>query len=250
MRFRRFTPETDPVVSRRFLVGVGIVIGASVLGYLLAAVVVFPAPSAEETVAVPGVLGQSFTSAEATLKAAGFRVRREAERPDPTVRGGLVLWQDPPPEMQLPPSAVVHLTVSTGPEATVVPDVVNLRLDLARAVLQEAGFQIGGVDSVASLIAPGTVLATRPGLGVVRNPGDLVTLVVSRGPADIQVPALRGLTRDQAAERLDALGLLVGYVRYQDHPGARPGIVVDQRPNTGVRLPRRSRVDLTLARTP
>jgi beta-lactam-binding protein with PASTA domain len=250
VKFRRHSPEGAPVVSRRFLVGLAVVAGASLLGYLLAAVVLFPAPITGDTVVVPSVLGQPFASAEATLQAAGFRVRREAETPHPTALGGVVVWQDPPPDMQLPPSAMVRLTVSTGPESSVVPDVVNLHLDLARSVLGEAGFRVVGVDSVASLTTPGTVLATRPGLGVVRRPGDTVTLVVSRGPADIQVPALRGLTRDQAADRLEAIGLLVGYVRYADLPGARPGAVLEQRPAPGVRLPRRSRVDLTLARIP
>jgi len=250
VRFRRTADEFAPIVSRRFLVGLAVVAGASLLGYLLAAVVLFPAPITDRTVAVPSVLGQPYTSAEATLQAAGFRVRREAEVPHPTAPGGIVVWQDPPPDMQLPASAVVHLTVSTGLEGSVVPDVVNLDLDLARSVLREAGFQVTGVDSVASLSTPGTVLATRPGIGVVRQPGETVTLVVSRGPADIQVPMLRGLTRDQAADRLQAIGLLVGYVRFADQPGARPGVVLEQRPSPGVRLPRRSRVDLTLARTP
>lgn len=250
MRFRRFTPEGNPQVSRRFLVGLAVVLGASLLGYLVAAALLFPAPMGEATVEVPSVVGQSFTSATETLEAEGFRVRREAEVPHPTARGGIVVWQDPPPEMRLPASAVVRLTVSTGAEGTVIPDVVNLDVDLARLVLREAGFRVGGVDSVASLTTPGTVLATRPGLGVVRRPGELVTLVVSRGPADIQVPTLRGLTRAQAEDRLEALGLLVGYVRTADRPGARPGVVLEQRPNPGVRLPRRSRVDLTLARAP
>jgi len=250
MRFRRHTPETNPLIRRRFLIGLGVVGGASLLGYLLAAVVFFPAPIADETVTVPSVLGQPYTSAVETLEAAGFRVRREAERHHPTARGGVVTWQDPPPEMALPRSAVVRLTVSTGPEGSVVPDVVNLDVGLAVLVMQEAGFRIGSIDSVAGLSTPGTVLASRPGLGTVRQPGESVTLVVSRGPADIQVPALLGLTRDQAAERLEALGLLVGFVRYDDRPGSRPGSVLRQRPNPGVRLPSRSRVDLTLARTP
>ena len=238
------------MVSRRFLVGLAVIGGASLLGYLIAAVVLFPAPSSDGGGLVPSVIGQPFSSAEAMLQAAGFRVRREAEVPHPTALGGIVVWQDPPPEMRLPASAVVRLTISTGQEASVVPDVVNLDLELAKSVLREAGFRLGPIDSVASLTVPGTVLATRPGLGVVRRPGEEVTLVVSRGPADIQVPALRGLTRDQAADRLEALGLLVGYVRQEDRPGARAGVVLEQRPSPGVRLPRRSRVDLTLARTP
>ena len=250
MRVRRFTPEGGLRMNRRFLIGLGVVAGASLLGYLLAALVLFPAPITESTVPVPGVLGQPYASAEATLEAAGFRVRREAEVPHPTALGGTVVWQDPPPETRLPPSAVVRLTVSTGPEGSAVPDVVNLDLDLARSVLQEAGFTVAGIDSVAALSAPGTVLATRPGLGVVRRPGDSVTLVVSRGPADIQVPALRGLTRDQAAQRLAAVGLVVGYVRFEDRPGAHNGAVLEQRPAPGVRLPRRGRVDLILARAP
>jgi beta-lactam-binding protein with PASTA domain len=250
VKVRRHTPASTPLVSRRFLTWLAVLGGASLLGYLLAAVVLFPAPISDTGNLVPSVIGQPYTSAEKTLQAAGFRVRRESEVPHPTALGGVVVWQDPPPDMQLPPSAVVRLTVSTGPEASVVPDVVNLDLDLAISVLREAGFRVGSIDSVASLTVPGTVLATRPGLGVVRRPGEDVTLVVSRGPADIQVPALRGLNRDQAAERLEALGLLVGYVRYESRPGSRPGVVLEQRPSPGVRLPRRSRVDLTLERTP
>jgi eukaryotic-like serine/threonine-protein kinase len=250
MRFRRHTPESTPLVTRRFLAWLAVIGGASLLGYLLAAVVLFPSPMSDNGNVVPSVIGQPYTSAEETLQAAGFRVRREGEVPHPTALGGVVVWQDPPPDMRLPAAAVIRLTVSTGPEASVVPDVVNLDVDLAKSVLREAGFRVGSIDSVASLTVPGTVLATRPGLGVVRRPGEAVTLVVSRGPADIQAPALRGLTREQAANRLEALGLLVGYVRYEDRPGARPGVVLDQRPSPGVRLPRRSRVDLTLARTP
>ena len=183
MKFRRFSPESSPIVSRRFLVGVVVVAGASLLGYLLAAVVLFPAPITDSTTPVPSVLGQPYSSAEATLQAAGFRVRREAEVPHPTALGGVVIWQDPPADMQLPASSVVRLTVSTGPESSVVPDVVNLNLDLARAVISEAGFRVAGIDSVASLATPGTVLATRPGLGVVRRPGDTVTLTVQRAGA-------------------------------------------------------------------
>jgi serine/threonine-protein kinase len=250
VRFRRFTPEGVPQPNRRFWIGVGVVGGASLLGYLLAAVVLFPAPMTENTLLVPAVLGQSFLSADSTLRTAGFRVRREAETPHPTAPGGTVVWQDPPPDTRLPPASVVRLTISTGPEGAAVPDVVNLDLALARAVLMEAGFRVVGVDSVAALSAPGTVLATRPGLGVVRKPGDTVTLVVSRGPADIQVPTLRGLSREQAAERLAVLGLRVGYVRFEDRPGARTGVVLEQKPAPGVRLPRRGRVDLILARAP
>ena len=250
MRFRRFSPEEGPRLPRRFWVGVGVVAGASLLGYLLAALVLFPAPITETAAGVPSVLGQSYMSADSTLRAAGFRVRREAETPHPTAPGGTVVWQDPPPDTRLPPASVVRLTVSIGPEGSAVPDVVNLDLALARAVLMQAGFRVVGVDSVAALSAPGTVLATRPGLGVVRKPGDTVTLVVSRGPADIQVPPLRGLTRDQAVERLAVLGLRVGYVRFEDRPGARNGTVLEQKPAPGVRLPRRGRVDLILARAP
>jgi len=250
MRFRRFTPEHGPILSRRAALGVAIVLGAALFGYLVAALVIFPAPITETTQPVPRVLGQPFTSAEATLKAAGFRVRREEEVASATAMGGLVIWQDPPPETRLPPAAVVHLSVSTGPDAVAVPDVVNLQLELAKSVMLEAGFRIQGVDSIAALSPPGTVLTSRPGFGVVRKPGDSVTLVVSRGPADIQVPPLKGLMRDQAADRLTAVGLRVGYVRYAERPGVRDGTVLDQRPGSGVRMPGGGRVDLTLARNP
>ena len=63
----------------------------------------------------------------------------------------------------------------------------------------------------------------------VERGGD-IEVVVSRGLADIRVPALVGLTREEARERLEAAGLRLGSIGTR--PGRRneAGVVVDQRP--------------------
>jgi serine/threonine-protein kinase len=250
MKVRRFSGESNPLFQRRVLVGLGVVAGASLLGYLLAVLVIFPAPPGEGGGLVPRVLDQSLEEAQAKLVAEGYRARLEGESAHPTAPAGTVIWQDPPPETIVPRGGLVRLTVSAGPEVIPVPDLVGLEVGLARTVLAQAGFRTVAADTVAAPSEPGTVVASRPAAGATRMPDDPITLVVSRGSADISVPDLVGLQRDEAMERLTRAGLFVGFVRQREMPGTRDGVVLEQRPSAGSRMARNGRVDLTLSRMP
>jgi len=231
-------------------VGLAVVAGASLLGYLLAVLVIFPAPTGASEGSVPRVLNQTIEEAQSRLVAEGYRARVEAESPHPTAPAGTVTWQDPPPETIVPRGGLVRLSVSTGPEMIPVPDLVGLEVGLARTVLAQAGFRMVDADSIAAPSDPGTVVASRPAAGATRLPDDPITLVISRGPADIAVPDLVGLQREEALVRLTRAGLFVGFVRQREMLGTRDGVVLEQRPSAGSRMGRNGRVDLTLSRTP
>jgi serine/threonine-protein kinase len=102
---------------------------------------------------------------------------------------------------------------------------------------------VAGVDSTAAGTPRGAAVATRPPAGTVRLPGEAVTLVVSRGPADRMVPAVRGLTLEAARDKIEAAGLRVGRVTPPSAPG---GIVSGQRPGAGARVPADAPVDLNV----
>ncbi len=193
---------------------------------------------------VPGVIGLDEAAARAAIERAGFRPRLAGTEPSPVTPAGSVSWQEPAAGVRLQAGAVVRLTRSAGPEPVAIPDVHELDAGLAREVLEAAGFRLEGTDSTAAQSPGGVAVATRPPAGTVQLPGTPVTLVVSRGPADRMVPAVRGLTLAEARARIEAAGLRVGAVRPPATPGA---VVAGQRPAAGARVPADAPVDLNVS---
>ena len=74
-------------------------------------------------------------------------------------------WQDPPPEMVLPPNTTVELVLSAGPAPVTVPDVVGLAEPFAEKIIEAAGIKVGSVDTVRGGDEAGVVIATRPPSG-------------------------------------------------------------------------------------
>ncbi len=249
MRVRRHTgPSVRPERRRRWLVGIAWVGGAALAGYLVAAVFLYPAPILTNDQPVARVLELGEPEAMARLEAQGFRPRLEASETHPTAPRGTVIWQDPPPEVFLPPGAPVRITLSAGPSEMPIPDVRGLDGPLAQRILEAAGFRLGLPDSIAATVDRGVVVATRPAAGVGRLPGTPVSLVLSRGPPDMPVPDLLGLTRAEAQARLAQAGLRTGSVTVRFVPGTSDGIVVYQSPSSGTLIPREARVNLIFSK--
>lgn len=245
-----FSGITRTVTGRRLLVQVSLIVGATIGGYLLAAFWIFPAPLFSEAVAVPRVLELDAGEAESRLVAAGLRVKREAEMPHPRLPRGAVVWQDPAPYTELGSGAQVVLTVSSGPPELAIPDIEGMDGTLALRILQAAGLNMKGVDSVANAAPKGTALATRPVAGVTRAPTDPITLVVSSGPANTAIPNVSGLTVPEARDRLFAAGLTVGRITLERSEGLAEGRILRQRPAAGGLSAKDGRVDLVVVGEP
>lgn len=251
MRPRRHlvAPLLSTMAGRRLVRQVGAVAGAFVIGYLLT-FWLFPAPLFSADHPVPRVLDRPTTEAKQRLEKLGFRVKIDAEESHPRAPRGTIIWQDPPPGTVLPKGGPVHLTISSGPAAVPVPDVVGLEQDQAKRILEAAGLTAGDADSIPASAERGVVIATRPGQGVGRDPGSAVVLVVSSGPAEISVPDVIGMTNQQARDRLEQAGLKAGAVTWHTVPNRPAGLVIEQRPAPGTLSPRDGRVDLILSRKP
>src|SRR5213083_2923198 len=108
------------------MVGAGHLVRLSlvVLPLLLAAghVVVADARPVRSTVAVPGVVGLKWQTAERRLRALGLRVRLSAVQADKP--GGVVVAQRPVARSVVVQGTIVRLRVS-GPAEVAVPDVVG-----------------------------------------------------------------------------------------------------------------------------
>lgn len=250
MKFRRHmaSPVLTPTRTKRVASSVIWIVVAAVVGYLATMIWLFPAPVVTTDRPTPRVVELPRAEALDALVAAGLRGRVVESEDHPTLPAGTVIWQDPPPGLALPAGAVVRLRLSSGASAHPIPDVTGLETSLAREVLETAGFRIRRLDSIAALADVGTIVATRPQAGVARVPGTALTLVVSRGPANIIVPNLRGLTHSEAWERLEVVGLTAGRVTTRNVAEGEEGVIIDQRPAPGTLAPKGGRVNLVFGR--
>jgi serine/threonine-protein kinase len=165
----------------RFARDLGLVALVALVGYGISAYWVSPGAVFASEHAVPRVLELPEADARERLADLGFRVRLEGQRPNPTIPRGAVVWQDPPPDMVVPPNSSVQLVLSGGPAPVNVPDVVGLSLQFAEGILEASGMKVGRVDRVTSGQEVDVVLSIRPPPGNGRPRGSAVDLLVSSG---------------------------------------------------------------------
>jgi serine/threonine-protein kinase len=172
-------PQSDP--WRRFARDLGLVALVALVGYGVSAYWISPGAVFASEHAVPRVLELPEADARERLTGLGFRVRLDGERANPAVPRGAVVWQDPPPDMVVPPNSSVQLVLSGGPAPVNVPDMVGLSLPFAEGILEAAGMKVGRVDRVTSGQEADVVLSVRPPPGNGRPRGSSVDLLVSAG---------------------------------------------------------------------
>lgn len=125
--------------------------------------------------------------------------------------------------------------------------------DLRGAPLQEATELLADARLSATVQAQrdadadvGTVIAQRPSAGGTAGVGEVVTLVVSVGDDQVEVPDLVGLPEVGAQVRAEAADLLLDV----SGEGAGEGTVVEQRPAAGALAPRLSAIEVVLVEGP
>jgi serine/threonine-protein kinase len=154
-------------------------------GYLVAALVLFPAPILPNERVVVQVQGLGAEDALRELERAGLTGAVLARQSHARIPLGMVIWQDPPAGVALPRGDSVRLVVSAGPPKIAVPDVRGYDLDLAQRLITAAGLRLELVDTVAMKSTPaglapsGMVGGTTPAMGdsVVSGGGVTVHIV-------------------------------------------------------------------------
>ena len=250
MRARRHGGPSfmSTMAGRRLVRQAGVVLLALATGYLISFIWFPPGPLLSADHAVPRVWGDKVDAARKKIEEQGFRVKLAREAPHPVAAPGVVVWQDPPAGVVLGDNGQVTLTPSSGPAPVAVPDVIGFDGALAEKVLIAGGLVRGATDSLPSSDTRGSVVATRPGPGVGRNPGSSVAIVVSAGPAEISVPDVIGMTTQQARERLEQADLKVVRVSYRSRPDRPDGVVIEQRPGPGTLSAAGGGIELIIAR--
>jgi serine/threonine-protein kinase len=181
---------------------------------------------------VPDVEGKSREDAVRALTRAGFKFTLD-EEPSSEHEEGLVTRTDPEGGSEVEAGSRVRIFISSGPERVEVPRVVGLRESEARAELADAGLR-AVVNDVESDTPEGEVTGQNPGAGTTVDKGSRVTINVSEGREEVDVPNVVGETVEDARATLEDAGFKVNE---EDEPGPPEdeGIVVRQSPSSGQR---------------
>ena len=184
--------------------------------------------SQEDTTAVPTVEGLTVDRAVARLQDEDLKseiVNRPSDAPQ-----GTVFDQIPAAGEEVDEGSTVQVLVSAGPETKAVPNAVSLTEAEARDRLVAAGFQVR-TREVFSARTEGTVVAQEPAAGAEGDAGGVVTINVSKGSAQVDVPSVVGLDRAEAEREIEAATLRPNVVVV---PSEEPeGAVIAQSPAGG-----------------
>ncbi len=139
--------------------------------------------TAPKEVAVPSITGLTSEEAGKLLQGSGLQAEVAAEKASETAPANTVLASDPPPSRKVRAGRVVRLTLSTGSKWAKVPDVRDMSVERARALIGEAKLVVGKERARYDKKVPISYVmeqAPKPKETVLR--GSEVELVVSRGP--------------------------------------------------------------------
>lgn len=197
-------------------------------------------------VEVPKVVGRTLPQATVIARQAGLVLEVTERTYSTTVPQDVVMSQDQPTGKRVKAGRQLGVAVSLGTQLVAVPDLVQQTLQQAQLALDTARLKTGKLqEAYDDVVKPGSVFRQDPPAGS-RVPIDSpVTLVISRGPTQIDMPALVGRRLDAARRLLDDRSLTITYLRTVASTEVEPGIVTEQTPAAGAKI-RPGQVTITL----
>ena len=149
--------------------------------------------------------------------------------------------------------AIVELTPAAAPVSVAVPNVVGLSQAAAQTTITSAGLAVGAVTTANSATVPsGMVISQNPAAGVSAVTGTAVALVVSLGPApvNVSVPSVVGMTQSAAQTAIAGAGLTVGAISNASSATVPAGQVMSQNPTAGASVATGTAVALVVSSGP
>jgi beta-lactam-binding protein with PASTA domain len=236
------TVAAGNVISESPVAGTSVNVGSSVN------IVVSTGPA---QVQVPNVVGLTQAAATTAITNAGLVLGTVSQASSNTVAAGNVISESPVAGTSVNSGSSVNIVVSTGPAQVQVPNVVGLTQAAATTAITNAGLVLGTVSQAASnTVAAGSVISESPVAGTSVNSGSSVNIVVSTGPAQVQVPNVVGLTQAAATTAITNAGLVLGTVSQASSNTVAAGNVISESPVAGTSVNTGSSVNIVVSTGP
>lgn len=183
---------------------------------------------------VPSLTGMLQNQAVSQFDSQGVPVRVKSVYDD-DIAIGRVVQSKPNTGESIMKFQGVSLLISQGPQLFEVPTLEGLTKSQATARLNDLGLtkQKWNKDYSAA-VAEGKIISSSPASGQMSSRKSTISVVLSRGPAPVEVPVLLGLTQEQAKQKLQDVGLKLKLGEKHYSSSVAPELVVKQSPQDQV----------------
>ncbi|MBC8631041.1 Stk1 family PASTA domain-containing Ser/Thr kinase [[Eubacterium] tenue] len=114
------------------------------------------------------------------------------------------------------------------------PDFINMELSEAQKVAGDMGINISvRIEEYSSKVSKNHIIDQAPKAGTQINPGDTISVVVSKGEKQTSIPNLVGLTLGEAQSIISENKLSLGTVNYEYNDSHEKDVVLHQSPSSG-----------------
>ncbi|MBE5794731.1 MAG: Stk1 family PASTA domain-containing Ser/Thr kinase [Clostridiales bacterium] len=193
----------------------------------------------------PDVIGMPQEEAITYAKRNGLNWQVK-EQSHATIPAGNVIEQLPEPDTEMQKGDSLLITISTGPQSSVMPSVTGYLYEEATNTLKDLGFTVVVIRTTSSE-TPGKVLAQNPQAGGSYAVGQTVELTISGGST--LVPDVSGQTLEEAEALLSANHLTLATPQYREVLDAsQVGKIMAQEPIAGTLVVVDAPVTLTIAK--
>ncbi|HZK68480.1 MAG TPA: PASTA domain-containing protein [Paludibacter sp.] len=254
MDLKKFWKETfGGFVLKNVLIAIGVVVALSWISLIC---VDFYTHHGEAEV-VPDLRGSTVEEAQVILASKGLRVQ---VIDSVYVRGkklGTIIEQNPSPNSNIKTNRPIYVKINSRfVRQVTLPELSDVSYRQADAMLQSIGLSVGSVEYAPSEYKDLVIQVKFHGRAVLpgtRIPeGSAVVLVVGSGlgNAEVQVPAIKGMSLEDATQAITTASFVVGAVEYDSTPSGDEAeyIIYRQRPAAGSSLSAGSKINLYLSK--
>jgi len=126
------------------------------------------------------------------------------------------------------------LNIQIDPNAGIpVSDVVGKTYDEAKSILEGQKLLVNEVFQTSDTVPADSVISTDPVAGVKVPENTTITVYVSSGKDQIQMPMLEGMTEAEATAAIQAAKLTLGTITPANSATVKAGSVISSDPSTG-----------------
>lgn len=131
-----------------------------------------------------------------------------------------------------------------------VPDVVGKQVTLAKQILEDKNLRVKLAEAFSTEVPIGNVVSQYPEANAKVKGQRQITIYISKGGEEIEMPDLKGMTRSAAEERLKKAGLKVGSVKEEFSDKDEKGTVISQEPRAKSKITKGKMVDFVISKGP
>ena len=197
-------------------------------------------------VEVPDLVGLTYDEAVDALNEVNLEPRRVevfSQRPP-----GQVVNQDPRAGERVDEGTAVEVRVSKGVRQVDVPNVLGESESDARAILEDAGFEVAVTEAPSESTPEGFVSSQSPSGGTEAPQGSTVSITVSTGPELVTVPDVLGQSLSSARAEIRDAGLRPSTICEEVTDPGQVNTIIAQDPGGGSQASGGSTVTIVVGR--